>query len=420
MGFVKSVYFTICIFLVLFVFRVPIFFNSSILAFVLLLPVSLSSYGQFRINIKRLFVEDNKLIRLIAILFLIIIFSFLLPVFHGTYDFSILVPLVNQLVNILIVILFVVLSYSKGNYYEVLDLVSYGFVLQSIIMFMSLLSPSIYNLVQLTQDQGAIELSISQYGGYRNLGIGSSQFFYMNAAFGLMVIIQMFLYVSLRKTKYLFMFIITLFGLFVTGRSALLGVFFAFVIFFYDLFQRNKMGFIFKLPLYLFICLLLLLVFYNYLPDFLRNWVFEAFINYEKSGKLSSSSSDKLLNEMFFMPNPFTVIFGDGLYQNPLGEGYYGKTDSGYMRMILFYGIGGVIMYFLYFKNIMKYLYSNLKEVEIYKIHNLKLLIALISLYVIILHVKGEIMGFLISVQIILFIWLICTVLFNKELKVKV
>ena len=65
------------------------------------------------------------------------------------------------------------------------------------------------------------------------------------------------------------------------------------------------------------------------------------------TGTLQSKSSDDLLDKHLFLPDFNTIIFGDGKYINSDGL-FYGHTDSGIIRPILYGGIFFQAFYFLF------------------------------------------------------------------------
>lgn len=74
-------------------------------------------------------------------------------------------------------------------------------------------------------------------------------------------------------------------------------------------------------------------------------WIMEMF----GQGDITESSSIVELKRMFFMPETSTILFGDGAYGGI--DAYYGGTDVGYLRHLLFggvfYALGVVLVSFL-------------------------------------------------------------------------
>lgn len=124
------------------------------------------------------------------------------------------------------------------------------------------------------------------------------------------------------------------------------------------------------------------------------NWATIPLINFIKTGSFDNYSANHLLNDMIFMPEASTLLFGDGLYTEPNSTHHYMLTDSGFMRQILFWGIGGTI--FSYFS----YLYG---LSQIYKKHIFlcfELLITFIAF-----EIKGEVYFELLPLVIIVIEW---------------
>jgi hypothetical protein len=78
-----------------------------------------------------------------------------------------------------------------------------------------------------------------------------------------------------------------------------------------------------------------------------KSFTFELFNNYEETGELESGSTD-MLEDMYniFPTTTKTWIIGDGKFKNEDGS-YYMRTDIGYSRQIFFYGLIGLIPYWI-------------------------------------------------------------------------
>lgn len=71
-------------------------------------------------------------------------------------------------------------------------------------------------------------------------------------------------------------------------------------------------------------------------------WMSTPFKNLFTTGSFNNYSVNNLVDNMLFMPDVNTIIFGDGYYTDPLTKSYYMQTDSGLMRQILFWGLMGM------------------------------------------------------------------------------
>lgn len=70
------------------------------------------------------------------------------------------------------------------------------------------------------------------------------------------------------------------------------------------------------------------------------NWAFSAVLNLIHTGKFQddTGSVETLLDRMYWMPEMKTFLLGDGYYNGTDGL-YYMHTDSGIMRLMLYFGI---------------------------------------------------------------------------------
>jgi hypothetical protein len=78
-------------------------------------------------------------------------------------------------------------------------------------------------------------------------------------------------------------------------------------------------------------------------------WAFELLYAYVNGEGLVTESSNVLFERMYFVPDSWVTIFaGDFQFLN-LDGSYYGHTDAGFMRMMLYFGVFGSVFYYLSF-----------------------------------------------------------------------
>lgn len=77
------------------------------------------------------------------------------------------------------------------------------------------------------------------------------------------------------------------------------------------------------------------------------DFVFEMAINYIDNNNAESESTNHLLTMYVFPENLKTWLIGDGIWNLPNGS-YYMDSDVGYVRLIFYFGILGLTLYFLY------------------------------------------------------------------------
>ncbi|WP_447643067.1 MULTISPECIES: hypothetical protein [Chitinophagaceae] len=73
-------------------------------------------------------------------------------------------------------------------------------------------------------------------------------------------------------------------------------------------------------------------------------------INSAQAGKGLHTTSSNILSDMLqiWPATPKTWWIGDGYYLNPLTGGFYMYTDVGYARLIFYFGIVGMIVFYVY------------------------------------------------------------------------
>lgn len=93
------------------------------------------------------------------------------------------------------------------------------------------------------------------------------------------------------------------------------------------------------------------------------DWLLEPVFNFIENGKFESASTNSLGN-MYknFSPSDKTLAIGDGYWIGLDGKGYYGKTDVGFMRNILFGGIFYCILLYSLVGFFLFFLYQSLKS----------------------------------------------------------
>ncbi len=78
-------------------------------------------------------------------------------------------------------------------------------------------------------------------------------------------------------------------------------------------------------------------------------FAFEIFYNYFEEGSLETGSGNDLLNSYSIQPTSLkTWIIGDGRFVGNTGETTYMETDSGFMRLIFYFGLIGLFLMVLF------------------------------------------------------------------------
>ncbi|MFW3454681.1 hypothetical protein ACN68H_06960 [Aerococcus viridans] len=412
--------------LFMYIFMFPIGENSQlfrsnyIVGGILLLYLVFNS--RYRAKIKSLF-KQVPILKLELFLLLIIIYSFIIPTLLATYDYSIISTLINTFVNLIIGTLVFGLYSFKGLKSRLERDLVYVFVIQGYIQFLSFLSPTINTFFNNFRLEMVIERGQLGYGGIRGLSISGSPFFGLGIAYGLIIIYFMANWKKLFPGNTFFKtisFLVVLFGANSAARTSMIGLAIGtgYIILSkikesnYQISLTSSFS-IKRLILFCFIIILLLIGIpfipnnpsnFNNVNDMFErfsSFAFEGIMNLSDSGSISTNSTEVLFGRMYFPVSASTYIFGDGKYTTSVGT-YYMSTDAGYMRNILFFGIIGLILLIIYETNFFNWKNKN----------NLVLNLFILS-YILIVHIKGEALGYSIMLHNVLIISYLLTLDFE-------
>lgn len=401
------------LFLIVFNFPIPVVYNSVILSVVL-------SSGIY-ICFPPIFTQFTELIRkkyiLSIFLFLLIctIVSFIPPIAHDTHDFNIIKAFAIQFTGLSAAIYAYPLiqagrrkASSEFNYFVKLLLIVFS--VQSVVQVLAFVFPPVADFVHFFQKEAVTQMSM---GGLRALAITGNPFFDLSAAYGFIYLYYFKYVIDSNKGKLdlatILMFALLFVGTFFAGRTGFVGMAIGLIYYFISPgYLRYKLGGIGKMLLaFTGLAFIIMAILPGEVMDVVENrllpFAFEFIYNYAESGSVTTKSSENL-SGMYFPISWQTFFLGDGRYVGKDGD-YYMFTDAGYMRHILYYGIIGQILLLIYqlqfFRKPIKILVNNFNEDRRSAISNL-LFFAMLLLYLLIIHYKGETLGFLPNLQVIL------------------
>jgi hypothetical protein len=329
---------------------------SYILFFFVFLIVILKA----RFKLSRLYFPEW--IVLFALFWLSLTHSLLVALYTESTDVMFLRMGLDYILTAFIVvpILYLLLEKLNGGREAEFDVivvaVSVG-VVQAVFMFLMLLLPSFQKMMFVLIDTGG---AIERYDSvYRFRAVGLTGFASYSMAVCQSFISYLFPLLWLKRLSKL-EFIVSLLAFMLVVGSAILSA---------------RTSYLFVGPLFLWFLLVLFtrsnalyrmrvfwaliaffsvgggLVFYLlfFSPDqfsVMSDWMFEAFLSIAK-GEGGAIASVEATKSLFFIPDESTIIFGDGLY---LVDGvYYKQTDIGFLRVLLYGGIFGSILFYLPF-----------------------------------------------------------------------
>lgn len=239
---------------------------------------------------------------------------------------------------------------------------------------------------------------IKMYFGVRLIGLGCF-YFGAGAIYGLGLIAIMPFMLKAKNKQQLIKLILLYVYIFIVGiffaRTAMIGCVFSIVYLIFCILipkMCNKVFLVFRqFIIYLTVFGIALVFIYTSSPKLQEDYGdiidfgFEAFINLVENGELSTASSDGLTEyHLSIWPqNQKTYYIGDMRWTK--GDSYYNDSDVGYVRLLFYFGVPGVILFLLYQYSIVRI--SGL----IFKERILSFFFFTVFFYALILLIKGYI-----------------------------
>lgn len=394
----------VLVFLFVFGLSVP-FFGTTSLLLLFVLPFRLSLIkGGILYPIRIL--KSKYVVSIIASYFILVIIITLSTTLHLKYDFSLIPTIINTLIHLVVSILLISLFIiKKRSISSFLNLIIYIFFAQSIIQLLAFFSPAVLDIVHIFQPESSIELA-DKFSGRRGLALAGTLFFGLSSIYG---VAFLFLVHRCVRNGFIIWSDILVFSLFIiggffTGRTFFIGVAVSLMyLVLAPIAKSEKLKFVSRLVLFILCVVALVLAIIP--PELYKKvynliwYVFEFVFNYLSTGHATTTSTNNLFQNMYFEIPASTFLFGDGLYSGDTTT-YYMGTDAGYMRNILLYGIVG--LFFTMLPDLLLIFTGYNSRVKSEKLFSVFILI-----YMLILHVKGEVFGYLITLHTMLFTYYI-------------
>jgi hypothetical protein len=254
--------------------------------------------------------------------------------------------------------------YGKINYIIILDFIIAAVLVQVLIALLAFMIPAFSEALLNIQNFSSLEASkLESTTGFRLNGFGST-FFGAGVinGFALLSIAVMVKQpkISGRRILYLsFAFVAILALGAMMARTTLVGGVMGILFLFIPKTTISKRMLKIKTKFFAYMLLIpaaiIVIVFalFPSLAESMENaaaFGFEMFVNYSETGSFSTASTDILENMYVFPDNAKTYIIGDGHYYIKPGDpayGYYKGTDVGYLRLIYYFGIAGLLIYLM-------------------------------------------------------------------------
>lgn len=369
--------------------------------------------GSFTISKKILF--SKYIVRNIIAYLILTLYVYLIVTLHLTFDYTLIPTLVNVILHLLVGALIASLFiYKKRDISYVQGIIIGVFVLQSIIQIAAFISPAVHSFVQLFQSESTIARA-ELFSGRKGLALAGTVFFGLSTIYGsaFFFIVKHCLDKGSFNVKDIILGITLLVGAFFTGRTFFVGLGISGLYFLVSNFPTlKKVSVVIKIVMMVLLSIFLII---SIMPveiyDQIYNlilYVFEAIFSYESTGSFTTTSTSKLFGDMYFQIPLSTFLIGDGLYEG-LNGGYYMATDAGYMRIVLYVGIFGLVLSVIP-DILLMWGHKTLrtKGISLFSIFML--------IYMCFLHLKGEVFGYLITFHCVIFLYYIFSV-FSTSLK---
>lgn len=400
------IYFFILLFI--YMFDVPItidnnvFYGSIVVGLICFL--FLCSKKIYLYEYKKLLFGRYHLSILLSIM-LVAIYSVLSTIINGSGDYAYVRLCIHMVINIEIGVLLFGLFKAYRIENKVFSYIIYAFVVQAMIQMLSFLFASFNKLMNVFRSPTTLEYA-KLYDGYRGLSISGSSFFGLAIIYGLLFVI-----VAYYKNWWNDKSIVVRIGVLVlfviagisAGRSSLFGVFFALIfIVCKKLFYGSRQVIINKklIIVSLFFLLALPLSFLILKEISIENDSVKAFMYYITSflegfyngeGFRSSTSGQSLFQSLEYRLSFKQFMFGDGRYVGIDGGANYMHQDSGFIRNLLLFGVGGLLLLFLTQYFMWRPCLEKKDERKIFAI--------VICVMALVYHIKGEVVGISIEFQ---------------------
>lgn len=272
-----------------------------------------------------------------AVIFILIGVTVIPMLAHGTKEFYALGMYIKGLILFICgVAIYNLCYYQKANAKEIMvrDL-KIGIIVQSIIGFGAL--AGIPFMIDLGISTNAVFPKF--YGSeqeYRLYNLTSTVFFQLSLFYAFLLHFLLAYNAKHNNIHPVFIFLLLCIGL-ISGRTFLFISVISFLIYF-------RWKYVPAILLFGAICLFLA---FNFAEHKYVQHALEPLINVIYGNGFASSSTDNLMQNHLYMPELKQILVGDGRYFYPQG-GYYGKTDSGFLRQTLYGGFIYLAICFLF------------------------------------------------------------------------
>ncbi|GAA5142159.1 hypothetical protein [Thalassotalea piscium] len=403
----------------LFAFRLPGIGNSSYWSLALILGSLLLVNNSFS-NVK-LLVKQKVFYSPIIILLLAALSAFLIPIFHQTYDISMVKTWVNNLFAYIgMSVLACIVVSADARYKNIFKIVFVVLITQAVFVWLMMAIAPLRDLIQGLTKDAATMARMEEYGGARGVGFTSFAAFSFSTIMGALGLYMNFYFAQYRQDKSLILkviiFFVTIIAGISAGRASIAGFVFGLGFYYFTLGFRHYFTGAMRVGFYCLVLITPLIIYIMSVPALTEvvtsyyKYAFQFLHKYFYAGYVGRSSLDTL-DKMYFPLTELQILWGDGKYTGSDGS-YYLHTDPGFMRFTLIFGIfPSLVIYFGFLWVMFNYYVINRPYVK-----NIGVLILAIIGLSFVYHYKGELIMFNVSyMKLIYFIFVSCTLLSLKQ-----
>lgn len=400
-------------------FKLPGIGNSSYWSLVLILGSLFFVNGSF--TQVKLLIKQKIFYAPLLILIFATLTAFLWPIFHQTYDITMVKTWVNNIFSYVAMSILACVVVSAGaqykNFFKIVFII---LLVQAVIVWLMMAIAPLRDVIQELTKDASVMARMKEYGGARGLGLTSFAAFSFSTLMGALGLYMNYYFAEFRKNKSLMLKVVIFFIIIIAGisagRSAIAGFVFGLAFYYFTVGFRHYFTGALRVFFYCLILITPLIIYIMSVPELKEvvtsyyKYAFQFIHKYFYDGYVGRSSLDTL-KTMYFPLTDLQILLGDGQYTGSDGA-YYLHTDPGYMRFTLLFGIfPSLVIYFGFLWMMFNYYIINkpyMKNVGV-------LILALVGLSFI-YHYKGELIMFNISyMKLIYFIFVGCTLLSIKQ-----
>ncbi|MDR1122272.1 MAG: hypothetical protein LBM08_15360 [Dysgonamonadaceae bacterium] len=389
----------VILFLIAFNFPIPLLRNSVILS-ALLCTAYYLLMRKGRVPCDQFF--SRYILIILTALVALTVYGYLYPVLRYTYDMGVFRTFGVQLYMLLVLLYAFPVLFEDVNdrHFEyAMVLVIHIFAVQGLISLSGFLFRPVGDFLSSLRPKAMV--GALEEAPFRFYCLSGNSFFDLPAGFGLSIILY-FRVLFLQGQDYfrgiwkLIVFFLLFVGCVFIGRTSFVGVALALLLVLLMStdavvkFKRTIRG---LAAVSLFVYIFLFTIGSGqrkYLEENVLPFAFEFLYNYDKTKRFSTASSDAL-ETMYYPLSEKTLMQGDAKYQSKLA--FYGDTDAGYMRNLLFGGIPYLLMLVVYqslfFFTPLRLGYRRL----VHEDRNDFLCLLILFVYIFILNYKGDALG---------------------------